>query len=156
MGNTSVSVGDRAPEFKAAGTGDRTYALSDYAGSPVVLVFYPGDATPACTEQLRSYSANFDQFNDLGVHVLALSPQDVESHEAFSAANSFRFPLLYDEGKAIGDAYGIRGPLGFYRRSVFVIDGDGIIRYARRSTAGMTYVRSDELLQAIAATQAAS
>ena len=129
---------------------DSSYTLSEFSGGPVVLVFYPGDATPVCTEQLTSYSADFSAFEGLGASVLALSPQDVESHEAFSASHGgFTFPLLFDDHKAIGSAYGILGPLGFYRRSVFVVDSDGIIRYVRRYMAGLGYVKVDELVDVL-------
>lgn len=148
----TIVVGDRAPDFTAPGTGGRTYSLSEYAGHPVVLVFYPGDATPTCTEQLLSYSDSFAQFNDLDAKVLALSPQDVESHEAFSAMHGgFAFPLLYDEDKRIGELYGVPGPLGFYRRSVFVIDAERIVRFISRSTAGLPYASADDLVGAVAA-----
>ncbi len=52
----SVGVGDRAPDFTLPGTGGRRYSLSEFAGKPVVLVFYPGDDTPVCTRQLTSYT----------------------------------------------------------------------------------------------------
>lgn len=151
---TKVQVGDIAPDFTAPGTGGQEYSLRDYKGQTVVLVFYPGDATPVCTEQLVSYSAKFERFIDLGAQVLALSPQSVSSHETFSAKYGFRFPLLFDENKQIGESYGVVGMIGFYRRSVFVIDGDGIIRFARRSSAGLDFVRTDVLLEAVAAANA--
>ncbi len=154
MGTPGVGV--KAPEFSAPGTGDRCYSLDEYRGGPVVLVFYPGDATPVCTEQLVAYSTDFGQFEQLGATVLALSPQDVASHEDFSRMHGgFSFPLLYDEGKRIGEVYGILGPLGFYRRSVFIVDGGGIIRYARRFMAGLTYVKSPELIEVLAQVQGA-
>src|SRR4051812_45822525 len=99
------AVGDPAPLFSAEGTGGRTYSLADFAGGPVVLVFYPGDATPICTEQLNSYNDGLGQLADLSATVLALSPQDVESHDRFSANHNFRFPLLFDENKQIGQSY---------------------------------------------------
>lgn len=145
----SVGVGDAAPAFRADGTGGRSYGLEDYAGSPLVLVFYPGDATPVCTEQLSSYTADFSRFQQLDAAVLALSPQDVESHERFHAQHQFAFPLLYDEGKRIGSAYGVVGPLGFYRRSIVVIGRDGRIAFARRSTAGLSYTPADEIVDVL-------
>ncbi len=124
-------VGDKAPEFTLPGTGGRTYSLADYRGTPVVLVFYPGDDTPVCTTQLSAYSNDISQFEDVGAQVLAVSPQDVDSHEKFSCKQGgFKFPLLADGDKEVGRAYGIVGPLGFYRRSVFVVDGEGVVRYA--------------------------
>ena len=153
----SVKVGDKAPDFELPGTGGRTYSLKDYAGRPVILVFYPGDATPVCTAQLRSYAADWEQFTDTGAEVLALSPQGVDSHEKFSCSNGgFPFPLLADTDKEVGKAYGILGPIGFYRRSVFVIDGDGVVRYAHRATAGLTYKKTDELVAAVQAAADAS
>lgn len=142
-------VGDRAPEFTLPGTGGRDYSLADYKGRTVVLVFYPGDNTPVCTTQLNSYSDDIGAFEEIGAQVLALSPQDVESHEGFSCRQGgFGFPLLADVDKAVGRAYGILGPLGFYRRSVFVVDGDGVVRYAHRATTGLTYRKTAELVQA--------
>jgi peroxiredoxin len=114
-----------------------------------VLVFYPGDNTPVCTRQLQSYTEDWEQFKDLGAVVLALSPQDVSSHEGFSCKHGFPFPLLADPDKTVGGDYGILGPLGFYRRSVFVIDGDGIIRYAHRSATSLTYRSTEELVAAV-------
>jgi peroxiredoxin Q/BCP len=145
----TVQVGDAAPAFVAAGTGGRTYSLADFVGRPVVLVFYPGDATPVCTEQLSTYTADIGQFSALDAAVLALSPQDVDSHERFTQAHGFAFPLLYDEDKQIGKQYGVVGPLGFYRRSIVVIGPDGRIAFVRRSTAGLAYTRSDEIIEAI-------
>ncbi len=146
-----VSVGDRAPSFSLAGTGGKTYSLADFRGQPVVLVFYPGDNTPVCTRQLQSYTEDWDQFQGLNATVLAISPQDVASHEGFSCKHGFPFPLLADTDKTVGGDYGILGPLGFYRRSVFVVDGDGVIRYAHRSATSLTYRPTDELVNAVKA-----
>lgn len=147
------AVGDTAPDFTLPGTGDRDYSLREYAGRPVVLVFYPGDSTPVCTIQLNAYNHDLAEFEGLGAQLLAVSPQGVESHEKFSCKQGgFGFPLLADTAKVVGKAYGILGPLGFYKRSVFVIDGEGIVRYAHRSPHGVTFRKTPELLKAIQAT----
>ena len=145
----SVGVGDRAPDFTLPGTGGRKYALADLAGAPVVLVFYPGDDTPVCTKQLNSYNDGLEQFASLGAQVLAISAQGVESHERFADKHGFEFPLLADTDKAVAAAYGTLGPVGFPRRSVFIIDADGIIRYAHRAIAGLTYRPVSELVAAL-------
>jgi thioredoxin-dependent peroxiredoxin len=145
----SVSVGDAAPDFKLPGTGNRTYRLSDYRGRPVVLVFYPGDDSPVCTKQLASYNNDVGQFEGLDAKVLAVSSQGIESHERFAAKLGLSFPLLADVDKEIASAYGTVGPLGFLRRSVFVIDGAGIIRYVHRAIAGLTFRSADELVVAV-------
>jgi peroxiredoxin len=151
-----VGPGDVAPDFCLDGTSGRTYCLHDYRGEPVLLVFYPADHSPVCTQQLRSYSEDLNEFEELGAAVLCLSPQDVASHEEFRAAQGLRLPLLSDDDKAVGRAYGILGPLGFYRRSIFVVDRDGIIRFARRSLSNLTYVPTGELVDAIRVTEAAA
>ena len=145
----SPSVGEAAPDFTLPGTGDRSYTLREYRGQPVVLVFYPADDTPVCTTQLTTYSSDIERFSGLGAQVLALSPQGVESHERFAERLGLTFPLLADEEKEIGRLYGIVGPLGFYRRSVFVIDADGVVRYAHRAMSGLTYRPTDELVEAV-------
>jgi len=145
----SVGVGDAAPDFTLPGTGGTSYSLSQYAGRTVVLVFYPGDDTPVCTKQLNCYNNELAQFTDIGAQVLAVSAQDMASHEKFAAKHGFQFPLLSDTEKAVAGRYGTLGPLGFPRRSVFVIDSQGVIRYAHRAIAGLTFRPVDELVRAI-------
>src|ERR1700681_2541090 len=83
----ALSIGDPAPPFNLPGTGGRKYALSDFRGAPLIVAFYPGDGTPVCTLQLSNYSHDMDRFRDVGAAVVAISPQDVDSHERFSADN---------------------------------------------------------------------
>lgn len=146
-----VSVGDPAPDFTLPATGGEDVALSSFRGQPVVLVFYPGDDTPVCTVQLNSYNDDLSEFEDVGAQIFGISPQDVASHEAFAAKHGFSFPLLADTDKAVGAAYGVLGPVGFYRRSVFVVDRAGTVRYAHRAMAGLTYRRTGELVAAVTA-----
>lgn len=145
----SVGPGDPAPDFTLPGTEGREYSLADYAGQPVVLVFYPGDDTPVCTKQLNSYNDGLGEFDSLDAQILGISPQNVESHERFAAKHGFRFPLLADTDKAVAGLYGTLGPIGFPRRSVFIIDGDGVIRYAHRAIAGLTYRPVSELVDVL-------
>ena len=150
-----VKIGDVAPDFAVEGTdgtpeGHRTYTLSEYRGQPVILVFYPGDNTPVCTRQLNTYTSEIDEFVEVGAQLLALSPQDVVSHDGFAEnQGGFAFPLLADTDKAVGEAYGVIGPVGFYRRSAFVVDAEGIVRYAHRAIAGLTFRPTDELIAAV-------
>lgn len=142
----SVGVGDPAPPFELAGTGGQRYTLADYRGRPVVLVFYPGDDTPVCTKQLNSYNDDLAQFTEMDAQVLGISAQDVATHEAFSSKHGFEFPLLADPDKAVAGLYGTLGPIGFPRRSIFIIDADGIIRYTHRAIAGLTFRPVKELI----------
>lgn len=155
-----LSVGEAAPDFSVAGSdgteaGHRTYTLSEFAGQPVVLVFYPGDSTPVCTRQLNAYTEDINAFEAVGAQVLAISPQDVDSHDRFSEKQGgFGFPLLADPDKAVGEAYEILGPIGFYRRSAFVVSPGGAITYAHRAIAGLTFRPTEELIAAIEASSA--
>jgi peroxiredoxin Q/BCP len=148
---SGITVGDTAPDFTLPGTGERSYSLSEYRGQPVVLVFYPGDNTPVCTKQLTSYTADIGDFEGVNAQVLAISPQSVESHEGFAAKHGFKFPLLADTDKRVAGLYGTLGPLGFPRRSVFVVDADGVVRYAHRAIAGLTFRSTDEIVRAVEA-----
>ncbi len=152
-----ADVGALAPDFALDGSdntdaGRRTYSLEEYRGTVVVLVFYPGDSTPVCTRQLNAYTEDIGSFEEAGAQVLAISPQSVQSHDDFSCKQGgFGFPLLADTDKQVGQAYGILGPLGFYRRSVFVIDAAGVVRYAHRAVAGLTFRSTKELVEAVRA-----
>lgn len=145
----SISVGDSAPSFTLPSTGGGEASLSDYAGKPLVLVFYPGDDTPVCTKQLNSYNDDLSQFEALDAQVVAISAQSVESHEKFALKHGFRFPLLADTDKVVAAAYGTLGPLGFPRRSVFIVDREGIVRYVHRAIAGLTFRPVGELVDVL-------
>jgi thioredoxin-dependent peroxiredoxin len=149
----AVSVGDLAPDFTLPATGGTSLSLSSFRGQPVVLVFYPGDDTPVCTKQLNSYNNELSAFEGVGAQVLAVSAQDIASHEQFSSKHGFAFPLLADTDKAVASLYGTVGPLGFSRRSVFVINAAGAITYAHRAIAGITYRPVDELVAAVEASR---
>jgi alkyl hydroperoxide reductase subunit AhpC len=150
----SISVGDKAPDFSLVGTGNVTHSLNAYKGKTVVLVFYPGDNTPVCTKQLVCYNNELAQFSELDAQVLALSAQDLESHEKFAAQHGFQFPLLADTEKSVARAYGVLGPLGIPRRSIFVIDASGVVRYVHRALVGVTFRPVEELIAAISAANA--
>jgi peroxiredoxin Q/BCP len=158
----ALRVGAPAPNFTLPGTdgsgrseGRGEWSLADLRGSVVVLVFYPADASPVCTAQLSAYTNDIGRFEALGARVLAISPQPVDAHERFAADNGgFAFPLLADVDRAVGERYGVLGPMGFYRRSVYVIDAAGFVRYAHRSTAGLTFRPTAELTAAVAAASA--
>ena len=151
----AVTAGDPAPAFSLPGVLDgerRTYELAEFAGRTVVLIFYPGDNTPVCTRQLNAYTADIDQFLQLDAQLLGFSPDDLDSHEGFSDhQGGFAFPLLADVDKAVARAYGVLGPVGFYRRCVFVVDAAGMLAHVHRGYAGSTFRRTAELVGAVEA-----
>lgn len=146
-----VSVGDAAPAFSLPGTGDRTYRLEDYRGGGVILAFYPKDFTPVCTKQFCSYRDDGDRLEALGLPMLGISPQTVESHERFSSENGLTVPLLSDEGKRVARTYGVVGPGGYLRRAVFLVDGHGIVRHRNVALFGLRYQDVGDLERAVEA-----
>lgn len=144
-----IDPGQPAPPFTLPGIEKgtrRDFSLADYAGRNVVLAFYPGDNTPGCTRQLCSYRDDWSRFEETGAVLLGISPQDVDSHEKFAQKRNFPFPLLADTDKAVIEAYGVGAPIIGVRRSVFVVDGGGIVRYADRKLIGATFVPADTLV----------
>ena len=145
----AVGIGDVAPDFSLPATGGEVITLSSFVGRPVVVVFYPGDDSPVCTKQLNSYNDGLNEFESLDAQVLAISSQGLVSHEAFAQKYGLKFPLLADSEKDVAKAYGVLGPLGFPRRSVFIVDREGVIRYAHRAIAGLSYRPVSELVDAL-------
>src|SRR3954451_12653064 len=116
----SPHEGDRAPDFELPGT-EGTFKLSDHRGERVVLLFYPGDFTAVCTRQFCSYRDREDEMGQLEATVVGISPQGLDSHQDFIAKHGLTVPLLADEDRSVGEAYGCNTRMGF-RRSTFVVD----------------------------------
>lgn len=150
-------IGQVAPDFTLPGitltgseVGTSEYTLSQQRGQPLVLAFYPGDNTPVCTRQLCSYTAGLESFAGVGASVWAISPQDLASHERFARRYGLAFPLLADEGLAVARRYGITlGGVGL-RRSVFVIDASGVLRWKHVTLVGLTYPAADVISARVA------
>ncbi len=151
-----LGVGDPAPDFELEGFPEGVYSPKLILGRALVLAFYPEDHSPVCTLQLRAYSEGMPDFSSLGATVWGISPQDQETHRSFAERQSLSVPLLSDLDKKVGSAYGVLGPLGFYRRSVFVINRQGVVTFCHRTTAGLTYLPTSTLLEAVRDAEAAS
>jgi peroxiredoxin Q/BCP len=145
-----LSIGAQAPSFELSGTGSKTYRLEDYRGTGVILAFYPADFTPVCTKQFCSYRDDGDRIEALGVPMVGISPQSVESHQRFADRHGLQIPLLSDPGKAVARSYGVVGPGGLLRRAVFLVDGDGVVRYRQVALFGMRYQDVSDLERAVA------
>jgi peroxiredoxin Q/BCP len=147
---TALRIGDRAPDFELEGTGSRTYSLGDYRDGGVILAFYPGDFTPVCTRQFCSYRDDGDRIEALGVPMVGISPQSVESHERFAAQHGLNVPLLSDPGRAVARSYRVVGPAGLIRRAVFLVDAEGLVRYRHVALFGLHYQDVGDLERAVA------
>jgi peroxiredoxin len=125
--------GTAAPPFTLQSTPDQSYSLSDFRGRPVVLAFYPADWSPVCGEQIALYNEMREEFATYGAQVLGISVDGVWCHKAYAENRHIRLPLLSDfEPKgAVSRMYGAYDKQnGFSRRALFVLDGNGIIRWS--------------------------
>jgi peroxiredoxin Q/BCP len=125
-----LSVGDTAPTFTVKDTNGNTITLSDYAGKPVVLYFYPKDDTPGCTKEACSFRDNYEQYLSKGITVFGVSLDDETSHKAFADKFSLPFPLLADVDGAIAKAYDVLGDYNgtpYAQRVTYIIGPDGTI-----------------------------
>ena len=148
---TVLSAGTTAPDFTLRSTPDRTVALSQLRGRPVVLAFYPADWSPVCGDQMALYNEILPEFAEHGAHVLGISVDGVWCHKAFTEARKLHFDLLADfEPKgAVSQAYGAyRAADGISERALFVIDADGIIRWSYLSPVGVN-PGADGILKAL-------
>ena len=153
---TRVEIGDRAPDFELRGTDGRTYRLRDFRGGWVILAFYPGDFTPVCTRQFCSYRDAADRLDQLDASMVGISPQSVESHERFRDEYGLTVPLLADPEREVIRAYGVLGPTGLVRRSIFIVDPGGFIRYRHVALLGLHYKNIEDLGSALSKAMAAS
>jgi peroxiredoxin Q/BCP len=125
-----LRVGSAAPDFEAADQTGKTFRVSSLKGSPVVLVFYPGDDTPGCTRQLCEFRDRWAAYKSAGVAVFGVNPQGAASHTKFARKFGFPFPMLVDRGGEIAAAYHAGGWL--VRRTVYGIGADGRVAFAQR------------------------
>ncbi|MET9120373.1 MULTISPECIES: peroxiredoxin [unclassified Streptomyces] len=152
-------IGTPAPDFTLRGVllGDggsverRDFSLSAHRGAPVVLAFYPGDESLVCTKQLCSYASELDRFRDLGATVWGINFSDLDSHEQFARKRDLRFPLLADTDREVVRAYGIQMPGLGLKRSVFVVDADGVVRWKHVSRLGLTFQDTGTITKELAA-----
>ncbi|GAA1690327.1 peroxiredoxin [Microcella alkalica] len=143
---TQLEIGQLAPDFtlpgvtmRGADAQHRLFSLREHRGSPLVLAFYPADASPGCTSQLCNYQNELSGFEELGAEVWAISRQSAASHESFARRSKLTFPLLADERGDVVDAYGV-GLFGVgVRRSIFIIDAGGVLRWKHVALVGVTY-----------------
>lgn len=148
----SPADGSPAPDLDLPGWVDGAEGrlrLSEQRGAPVVLAFYPGDETPVCTRQLCSYQDDLQVLRGLGAQVWGISSQDVASHQRFAEKRGLTFPLLADTDKTAQKAYGVVGPFGMTKRSVFVVDAEGVLRWSHVSTVGLRYQDVETLAEVL-------
>jgi peroxiredoxin len=147
-----LEAGVEAPEFALPDATGKLVRLSDFRGTTVVLVFYPLDWSPGCSQQLDLYSQELAEFTTRGAEVLGISVDSVYSHGAWAALRGIAFPLLADfhpKGAVVQDYSVWRPDDGYSDRALYVVDGDGVIRYATVAPRLDFVPDLDELLDAV-------
>ncbi len=136
--STRLAAGDPAPAFTLPDADGRPVSLSDYRGRRVVVYFYPAAGTPGCTKQACDFRDSLADFNDAGLDVLGVSPDQPAKLAKFRDQEGLMFPLLSDPEKEVLDAYGVFGEKTMYGktvtgviRSTFVIDAEGKVEEAQ-------------------------
>ncbi len=143
--------GTAAPDFTLHSTPDQTVSLHEFRGRPVILAFYPADWSPVCGDQMSLYNEVLSEFQRYDAELLGISVDGAWCHAAFAGARKLHFPLLADfEPKgAVARTYGaFRDHDGFCERALFVIDGEGIIRWSYVSPVGVN-PGADGILRAL-------
>ena len=128
-----LPAGTPAPEFTLSCTADQRLSLSELRGKLVVLVFYPADFSPTCTDQLGLYQMLLPEFERFDAALLGISVDNLYSHKAFAADRNLSFPLLADfhPKGAVSQAYGAyNDERGTSLRALFVIDRDGVVSWS--------------------------
>jgi peroxiredoxin len=131
-----LQIDKPAPAFTLFNTEKKEVSLSDYAGSNVVLLFFPLAFTGTCTRELCSVRDNMKIYHDLNASVLGISVDSLFSLGKFRAEQNLNFHLLSDFNRQVSATYGslydefIHGMKGVSKRSAFVINKDGVLKYA--------------------------
>jgi thioredoxin-dependent peroxiredoxin len=156
-----VDEGKKAPAFSLQDQSGKTHSLSDYAGRPLVLYFYPKDDTPGCTTEACSFRDALPDFKKVKAAVLGVSVLDTKSKARFAVKHDLTFPLLADVDHAVADKYGAWQEKSMYgkkymgvARITYLIDGAG--KVARRWDTVKVASHADEVLDAVKALEAKS
>ena len=130
----AIAVGQPAPEFTLRDQDQKDIKLSDYRGKNVVILFYPLDWSPVCTDEHACFMSSFGQFEKLNAQVLGLSVDSHWSHKAFAEKMGVAYPLLADfhPRGAVADKFGVyHADKGITGRAIVIIDKAGTIAWSK-------------------------
>jgi len=152
-----LKTGSKAPEFVLENDRDGETSLSELLqDGPLVLYFYPADFTPGCTKEACSIRDIHNDIQAVGLQVVGISPQDIESHQSFRDKHELPFILLSDPDKAVIRMYDVDGPFGVgVRRATFLINQDGTIQDSVLADVRIG-LHTDFIENAVALTETAS
>jgi peroxiredoxin len=149
-----IAVGEQAPDFTLRNQDGEEVSLADYRGRKVLLVFYPGDFSPVCGDQLSIYQEVKPQIAEQGVELVGISVDSFYAHKAFQEKLGIDTTLLSDfEPKGdVAHAYGsyIDAPLGFANRTLVLVDEDGKIAWTYESPTPGEFPGANVIFDALA------
>ncbi len=150
--NRPPAAGERAPDFTLPSTSGESVTLRDFRGErAVLLAFFPLAFTSTCTSELCAFSDEFDQFEGNGVAVLPLSVDSVPTLKEFKAKHNMHADLLSDFRRDVSRAYGVLLEDRFYStRAYFLIDREGVVRWAHVEENPGVHRENSEILARIA------
>jgi peroxiredoxin len=131
----AIEIGQPAPAFTLHDNHKKKVSLADFKGKNILLLFFPQSFTSVCTQELCSLRDNIAFYNNVNAQVFGISVDSVFTLAKFREEQNLNFPLLSDFNKEVSTAYGtiysdwIMDMKGVSKRSAFVIDKEGIIRY---------------------------
>ena len=153
----AVKVGEKAPNFTLVDTEKKPRSLSEFLGKKTVLAFFPGAFTGVCTKEMCTFRDSLSNLNSMNAQVVGISVDAPFANKAFAAHNNLQFPLLSDFNRDAVKQYGIvlenfSGLQGYAaaKRSVFVLDKSGTVRYAWISDNPGVEPNYDEVTKALA------
>jgi peroxiredoxin len=144
-----VNVGDAAPSFTLKDDTGKDWKSSEHLGQGITVVyFYPADFTGGCTKQACSYRDDFSELKDLGVDVVGVSGDSVETHQAFKKHHNLNFTLLSDPQGEVAAKFGVPVTLG-EKIAKATVDGEEVTFVRTASTARWTFVVKDGRIAAV-------
>tara|TARA_R110002167_G_scaffold284956_2_gene490136 strand:- start:312 stop:779 length:468 start_codon:yes stop_codon:yes gene_type:complete len=133
--NQNPTIGEKIPDFIAPMTSNKTFTLHDYQGKTIVLMFYPKDNTPGCTDENKDFAANYKKFQALGVEVFGLSRDSIRKHENFKVKLELPYELISDADEVICNFFNLLKQKSMFgkkyigiERSTFIISPKGTLQ----------------------------
>jgi peroxiredoxin len=132
----SVEVGQKPPDFQLPDQDKKQRTPKDFLGKKTVLAFFPGAFTSVCTQEMCTLRDSMQTLNSLNAQVVGISVNDPWTNKAFAEPNKLQFPILSDYTRETvrkfnvfhSDFAGLKGYTAA-KRSIFVLDGEGVVRY---------------------------